>query len=86
MNYITEIFNFYDKLIINLPVNSQIIISLLILIFFIWQIFMFIKSGHWIFIVALLLFLPGTTGAIKNIGFVLLSILKSLLIRIQLFF
>lgn len=86
MNGLDVIFNQYDKLISGLSATNQALLSLVLLVFLIWQIYMIIKSGHWIFIAALILFLPGTWPAARHIGNLVLLVLKFLLVRVELLF
>ena len=78
-----QIFTYYDKLIAPLSVGSQAAISALLLVLLIWQIWMIFKSGHWMFIAVLIICLPGTWPAARNIGHLLLIVLKFLLVRAQ---
>jgi len=80
------IFNQYDKIIAGFSPTYQALISIALILFLLWQIYMIIKSGHWIFIVALIVFLPGTWPATKFIGNLLLSLFKFLLVRAELLF
>lgn len=83
MNILNSIFTYYDKTIVNFDPFWQAIISLLLLGFLIWQIFMVIKSGQWIFLALLILLLPGTWPAAKMVGNYLLTIAQFLLTRAQ---
>jgi hypothetical protein len=86
MNSLDAIFNQYDKLIGGLSTANQAFISLLLLLFLLWQIYMIIKSGHWIFILALILFLPGTWPATRYLGSLLFLVIKLLFVRVGLLF
>jgi len=86
MNYLESIFGYYDQITAHLSTGQQAIISLILLIFLVWQIFMIFKSGHWIFIALLIILLPGTWPAAKQIGGLVLMFLEFLLIRAQLLF
>ncbi len=81
-----KLFAQYDKLISGLSPATQAFISIALMVFLIWQIYMIFKSGHWIFIAALILFLPGTWPATKVIGGLILTLLKFLFLRAQLLF
>ena len=83
MDILTTIFSAYDKLIANLSPTSQALISFIILIFLIWQIYMVFKSGHWIFIAALIICLPGTWPATRQIGFLIWDVIKFLITRAE---
>ena len=80
------VFAQYDKLISGLSPATQALISIVLMLFLIWQIYMIIKSGHWLFIAALILFLPGTWPATKVIGALILTLFKFLFLRAQLIF
>jgi hypothetical protein len=86
MNGLDSIFNQYDRLIAGFSATNQALLSLALLLFLLWQIYMVIKSGHWIFIAALILFLPGTWPATRHIGFLIFDIIKFLFVRVQLLF
>jgi len=79
-----QVFSYYDKLIAPLSAGSQALLSAALLIFLIWQIWMIFKSGHWMFMATLILCLPGTWPAARNIGHLVLVVLKFLLVRAQL--
>lgn len=81
-----KIFSQYDTIISGLSLTNQALLSLALLVFLLWQIYMIIKSGHWVFIVALIIFLPGTWPATKMIGSLVLTVLKFLFVRIGLLF
>jgi hypothetical protein len=83
MNTITNIFSYYDQAIASLSASSQAAISMLLLLFLIWQIYQIFKHGHWIFIAALIIFLPGTWPAARFIANLVITIIKLLIIRIQ---
>lgn len=83
---VDKIFTYYDQIISGLTPLQQAIISFLLLIFLLWQIWMIIKSGHWIFIALFIILLPGTWPAAKNIGELVLLLIKFLFTRAQLLF
>ncbi|MFA5927346.1 MAG: hypothetical protein WCT32_05760 [Patescibacteria group bacterium] len=83
MDYLDIIFGYYDKILADMSPSSQAIISLVLLIVLIFQIYHVIKSGHWIFILALIVLLPGTWPAAKHIGNIIITVIKFLLSRIQ---
>lgn len=83
MNILDSIFTYYDKLIAPLSIGSQALLSAALLIFLVWQIWMIFKSGHWIFITILIICLPGTWPAARNIGNLVLLLLKFLFVRAQ---
>jgi hypothetical protein len=83
MNLLDTIFSYYDQLLSPIPVYYQALISLGVLIFLIWNVYSFIKSGHWLFLAILVATLPGTWPAAKKIGLIVWYLLKGLLIRIQ---
>ena len=75
------VFNYYDKLIAPLSAGNQALISAVFLVFLIMQIWMIFKSGHWMFIAMFVICLPGTWPAARNIGNLLLMVLKFLFVR-----
>lgn len=86
MNSLDWIFSQYDKLIAGFSPATQALISIVLIVFLLWQIFMIFKSGHWIFIVALIIFLPGTWPATKMIGNLVFTLFKFLFVRAELLF
>lgn len=66
-NVLVQIFGYYDKVVSNLSPSAQGLIALALLAFLVWQIWMFIKSGHWMFLAALIICLPGTWPALRQI-------------------
>lgn len=84
MNALNTIFSYYDKVTASLPPSTQALIAVVLLVILVWQIFMIIKSGHWIFIVFLVVLLPGTWPAVRQIGGFIWLAIKFLLIRLQL--
>ena len=83
MVILDTIFGFYDKLIANLPERAQFFFALIILILLVSSFVMVIKKGHWIFIVIFAIFFPGGWTALKVVFGVIWTIIKFLLIRIQ---
>jgi hypothetical protein len=81
-SFLDNLFSYYDSFINGFSVEYQIIISLFLLLFFIWNIYAFIKSGHWILIAVLIAALPGTWPAAKTLAIILWSLLKGLFYRI----
>ncbi len=79
-----QVFGWYDKLIGNLPVHTQALISLGLIAFLIWNIYAIIKNGHWVLIALLVICLPGTWPALRMIGAFLWTIARGLLIRASL--
>jgi len=66
-NVLIQIFSYYDKVVSGLSPSTQGLIALVLLAFLVWQIWMFIKSGHWMFLVTLIICLPGTWPALRQI-------------------
>ena len=81
MEILDKIFSYYDKILANLSPSSQALVSLVFLGILIWQIYMIIKSGNWIFIATLILLAPSTWPAAKHIGMLIWTAIKFLLIR-----
>jgi hypothetical protein len=84
MDILNTIFGYYDNLISPLSQTKQAIVSLLLLIFLFWQIYLVVRKGHWIFIAFLVILLPGTWPAARVIGRLFWAVIKSLLIRVGL--
>jgi len=84
MGPLDQIFSYYDKTVAAFSPAAQAIIALIFLAVLIWQIFMIVKSGHWIFIALFVILLPGTWPAARQIGLFLYTIIKFLFIRAQL--
>lgn len=78
-NVLVQIFSYYDKIISNLSPSTQGLVAIAILIFLIWQIYMFIKSGHWMFLAAIIICLPGTWPALRQILDYIWKVLQFLL-------
>ena len=83
MVILDTIFGFYDRIIAPLPGKAQFFFALIILILLISSFVMVIKKGHWIFIVIFAIFFPGGWTALKVIWNVIWTIIKFLLVRIQ---
>ncbi len=77
------IFTYYDKLIEPIPVGYQALVSLVLLLILIWNIYQLAKSGHWIFVAVLIFMLPGTWPAARKIGELIWVVVSGLLMRIQ---
>ena len=86
MNYLSNVFQYYDQLIAHFNPTQQAIISFALLLFLIWQLFMIFKSGHWIFIALLIILLPGTWPAALKIFDLVWIMIKFLFSRAQLIF
>ena len=80
---INKVFNAYDNYIKNMPLHYQILISLGLLIFLLWNIYAFLKSGNWILIVILLAALPGTWPAARALFNIVWMLVKGLAYRIS---
>lgn len=78
MDAFNQIFGYYDKLIAPLSPGMQALVSFILLLVLLWQVYMIIKSGHWIFIALLVILLPGTWPAAKEVGRFFLMILEFL--------
>jgi uncharacterized membrane protein YccC len=66
-NVLVQFFSYYDKMVSGLSPSAQALIALVLLFFLVWQIYMFIKSGHWMFLAILIICLPGTWPALRQI-------------------
>jgi len=82
MEIVDKIFSYYDTLIVDLPIGYQALISAALVIFLFFNIYVFIRKGHWIFLAILLAALPGTWPALKNIGYILWKVTVNLIFRI----
>ena len=83
MYTLNNIFGFYDSILAPLPPHFQALISLGVLIFFIWMVYIFIKSKNWIILAVIIILLPETWPAARNIGVIVWNIFKDLLLRIK---
>ena len=83
MEVIDKIFTYYDSLIVDLPIGYQAIISAGLVLFLFWNVYIFIRKGHWIFLAILLIALPGTWPALRNLGYILWKVVINLVFRIQ---
>jgi len=83
MEAIKQIFGFYDKTISGMPPHYQAFLSLAILIFFVWIVYIFIKSKNWIFLAVIIILLPETWPAARNIGLIIWNIFKGLFLRLK---
>jgi len=86
MNFLDSIFTFYDHFILSFPVPAQFFVSLGILIVIVLAIYYLLHHNHWIFLLLLVLFIPGAWPATKTIGKIIWMVIKFLLVRIQLNF
>jgi len=76
-------FKFYDNIITRFPPEGQFLISLVILLLIAGAIIGLLKHGHWIFLILLIIFIPGGWPATKHIGLIIWMIIKFLLVRIN---
>ncbi|OQB05949.1 MAG: hypothetical protein BWY19_00616 [bacterium ADurb.Bin212] len=81
-NFLDKLFSYYDSYMATLSVEYQLLISVFLLLFFVWNIYAFVKSGHWILIAVLIAALPGTWPAAKTLAIIIWSLLKGLFYRI----
>lgn len=83
MNFLVQIFSFYDKLLSGLPTNVQFFVALLLLLVVCWSFYSIFAHGHWIFIVIFIILFPSAWPALKAIGNISWAVIKFLLVRIQ---
>lgn len=83
MQFLNSTFGIYDTLIGQLPVTYQAIISFSILLFLIWIVYIFIKSKNWIFLAVIIITLPETWPAAKNIGKIIYALFTGIARRIN---
>ena len=81
--YIGTLFGYYDQAINLLPIAYQGLVSLILLLLLLVNIYVFIKKGHWILIVVLLAALPATWPATKKVFEIIVLIFKGIIYRIQ---
>jgi len=81
--FLNQLFSYYDKSIASLPLHYQALISFALLIFLIWNIYAFLKNGHWLFIAILLAALPGTWPATRKFAEIVWILVKGLIYRIS---
>ena len=82
-DFLNHVFSYYDTVIQPLPVGYQALLSLALLIFLVWNIYAFLKSGNWILIAILILALPGTWPAARNIAGIVWLLFRGLFYRIS---
>jgi len=82
-NYIGTLFTYYDHFLSSFPLGYQALISIALLIFLGWNIYAFLKHGHWLLILILIAALPGTWPAARNLFHILTLIFKGIMYRIQ---
>ena len=68
MDKLNLVFSYYDKIVAPLSPTAQALISLALLVFLVWQIYLIFRNGHWVFIMLLIVFLPGTWPAARQVG------------------
>jgi len=83
MEYITNIFVYYDELIMGISPIYSGLISLGILLFLAWSLYRFIK-GNFIWIILIIIFIPAAWPALKSLVRVVLIIFTFLITRIKL--
>lgn len=83
MNILETIFTSYDHLLADFSPKIQFLAALAILVLLIFSFVAIIKKGHWIFIVLFAIFFPGGWPAIKVLGNAVWSVIKFLLVRMQ---
>lgn len=83
MELVNQIFGFYDQMISGMPVHYQAFLSLAVLIFFISLVYIFFKSKNWIFLAVIIILLPETWPAARNIGLIVWNIFKELFLRLK---
>jgi hypothetical protein len=83
MEILNKIFSTYDSAIGPLPVSYQAIISFSILLFLLWIVYIFIKSKNWIFLAVIIVTLPETWPAAKNIGKIIWALFIGITHRIK---
>lgn len=83
MDVVNQIFGWYDKFIGSMPLHFQALLSLGVLIFFVWIVYIFFKSKSWIFLAVIIVLLPETWPAAKNIGMIVWNIFKNLFLRLK---
>jgi len=76
-------FKFYDNFISRFTLEGQFFISLLILLLIIGSVIGLLKHGHWIYVLLLIIFIPGAWPATKHIGLITWVIIKFLFVRVQ---
>jgi len=83
MDRLNLVFSYYDNWLTHFSQTDQIIISSLILIFIVAQLFLFIKKGRWIFLILVIILLPGTWPLFKSLAKVIWFVIKFFITRIQ---
>jgi hypothetical protein len=83
MQSVDKIFGIYDNLIQGLPLGYQALISGALIFILFWNVYLFVRKGHWIFLMLLIVMLPGTWPAVMNICSIFTKIVLGLIVRIQ---
>lgn len=84
MNWLNQAFSFYDHLIGSFTPSAQFFVSALLLFLLIMSVISIFKSGHWIFIIVFIILFPSGWPALKTIVSIIWSVIKFLIVRIQL--
>ncbi|OQA04049.1 MAG: hypothetical protein BWY68_00543 [bacterium ADurb.Bin400] len=82
MSFLDKAFDLYDTLIMKFSPGYQALISLSLLVVFLFLIYRFIKSPKGIILIIILILLPGTWPALKYVGSFLLTMIKFFITRI----
>lgn len=83
MEFLKQIFGTYDRILAGLPLHYQALLSLSILIFFVWMVYIFFKNKSWIFLAVIIILLPETWPAARNIGLIVWKIFEGLFVRLK---
>lgn len=79
---LSDIFSYYDKLLLGVTPGYSSLISLGILLVLGWAIWRFVR-GNFIWVVGIVIFIPAAWPALKSIGRFLLIIATFLLIHLK---
>jgi hypothetical protein len=82
MELINTIFSYYDKLLATMSPTYAVFLSLFILIALAYSIYNYIK-GNIVWIIAIIVFIPGVLPALKTLLKILLIIFEFLIIKIK---
>ncbi|MEI6499210.1 MAG: hypothetical protein WCO23_04555 [bacterium] len=82
MDKFNSIFQLYDNFTGGFSRNIRLGLAIVLLFAIIWQLYLIIKKGRWIFIVILVILIPTFWPILKEVGRYLFIICKFLITRI----
>jgi len=82
MDKLNSFFQIYDSFTAGLPKSSRLALTVFIMVLIIWQLWLIIKKGRWIFLIILVILIPAIWPLLKDLGHYLFIIFKFLITRI----